>query len=487
MFEKDVDPHLFIVFGATGDLMRRKLLPALYRMANKSHLGGTFKILGVARDKDLDDGSYRAWAREALNAAGHCDDDAPHLWCDSCLHYIPLGDGDPAFFRALGDRIESLECTHKLPGNRTFYLALPPRAFPTTIEGLGKAGLNRGPGQTRMVIEKPFGRDLASAQALNQLAHRYFDESQIYRIDHYLGKETVQNLLVFRFANTMFESVWNRDRIESVQITAAESLGVGTRAGYYDKAGALRDMVQNHLTQLLTLTAMEVPVAFDADAIRDEKVKVLRSIQSVLPEDIVFGQYAAGQEDGVPASAYLDEKGIAAGSQTETFVGLRLHINNWRWQGVPFYLRTGKRLERHLTQITVSFRCPPVSLFQPHTCQINANALVLTLQPDEGFDLCFEVKSPSDEVMMQTESLHFRYAEAFGPLHDGYETLLYDVLSNDQTLFVRADEVEASWRLYDPILADRPTVYPYDSRTWGPDETQRLFREKGPGHRWMIL
>lgn len=482
MFEKNVDPHLFVVFGATGDLMRRKLLPALYRMANKNHLGGEFKILGVARDNDLNDRSYRDWAREALHTAGLCDDDTPHLWCDSCLHYLPLGDGDAGFFRALGDRMTKLEQTHRLPGNRTFYLALPPRAFPTTIQGLGEAGLNHGSGHTRIVIEKPFGRDLAQAESLNKLVHRFFDESQIYRIDHYLGKETVQNLLVFRFANTMFESVWNRDRIESVQITAAEPLGVGTRAGYYDKAGALRDMVQNHLTQLLTLTAMEVPAAFDANAIRDEKVKVLRSIDPVLPEDIIFGQYAAGDEEGRPVPAYRNEEGIAEDSETETFVGLRFHVNNWRWQGVPFYLRTGKRLERHLTQITVSFRSPPVSLFQPHTCQINANALVLTLQPDEGFDLCFEVKSPKDEVMMQTESLHFRYAEAFGPLHDGYETLLYDVLSNDQTLFVRADEVEASWRLYDPILADRPAAYPYASGTWGPDETQRLFKETGPGH-----
>ncbi len=487
MFQKNVDPHLVIVFGATGDLMRRKLLPALYRMANKNDLGGEFKILGVARDNDLDDVRYRDWAHEALTAAGLCDDGSPDLWCDRCLHYLPLGDGDADFFNVLAATIERLEHTHHLPGNRTFYLALPPQAFPPTIEGLGKAGLNRSSGSTRIVIEKPFGRNLEEAQALNALAHRYFDESQIYRIDHYLGKETVQNLLVFRFANTMFESVWNRDRIESVQITAAESLGVGTRAGYYDKAGALRDMVQNHLTQLLTLTAMEVPVAFDANAIRDEKVKVLRSIGQVLPDDIVFGQYVDGIENGAPVQAYRCEEGVAPDSRTETFVALRLQIENWRWQGVPFYLRTGKRLKRHTTQITVSFRCPPVSLFQPNTCQINANALVLTLQPDEGFDLCFEVKSPSNDVKLQTESLHFRYAEVFGPLHDGYETLLYDVLTDDQTLFVRADEVEISWRLYDPILANPPALYPYASGTWGPEESKLLFHESGPGHRWQIL
>ena len=486
MAEKRVDPHLFVVFGATGDLMRRKLLPALYHLCTKNRLGERFKILGVARKTNLDDEGFRTWAREALEAAGLGAQEGMQRWCDQCLHYQPIGKGDAESLRSLGACIERLERDHDLPGNRAFYLALPPSAFPPTIEGLGAVGLNQGPGWTRLVIEKPFGRDLTSAQALNQQVHQYFDESQIYRIDHYLGKETVQNLLVFRFANPVFESIWNRDRVESVQITVAESLGVEARAGYYDKAGALRDMVQSHLTQLLTLTAMEVPATFEADALRDEKVKVLRSIAPLPHEDVVFGQYAYGRLNGQELPGYRDEPGVGPDSHTETFVALRLEVANWRWQGVPFYLRTGKRLPRRLTQITVTFRCPPVSLFHPYDrCQIHANALVLTLQPDEGFDLCFEVKTPGEDITMQTQNLHFRYAEAFGPLPDGYETLLFDVLTGDQTLFVRADEVEAAWRLYAPLLEKKLPVRPYEAARWGPKEANQLLAEGG--HQWLIL
>ncbi len=476
MPDPHVEPHLFVIFGATGDLMRRKLLPALYKLADKGRFGEPFKILGIARDANLDDASFRQWARKVLREAGLNNPNEIGRWCDRCLHYQPIGAGDEKVFHALRERIEALEQAHHLPGNRTFYLALPPRAFAPTIEGLGEAGLNRSPGKTRLVIEKPFGRNLATAQALNRLLHRYFDESQIYRIDHYLGKETVQNLMIFRFANPIFESLWNRDRVDSVEITVAETVGVEKRAGYYDHAGALRDMAQNHLTQLLTLISMEAPVAFDADAIRDEKVKVLRATLPLDRSEVVFGQY----------EGYRNEPGVAPDSNTETFVALGLHIENWRWQGVPFFLRTGKKLARRLTQIVVRFRRPPVALFEPYPdCRVHANALILRLQPDEGFELCFEVKSPVEGITMETQRLHFRYDEAFGPLPDAYETLLLDVVTNDQTLFVRADEVEASWRLYDPLLEERPPVHPYEPGSWGPPEADHLLERTG--RRWMVV
>jgi len=483
MFDRHVDPHLFVVFGGTGDLMQRKLLPALYHLANEDRLGPRYKILGIARDHTIDDDAYRRWAREALGKMRLRNQEGFRRWCDQCLHFQPITAQDAAAFEALAERIHDLEATSDLPGNRTFYLALPPSAFPGTIQGLGAAGLHRSPGKTRLVIEKPFGHDLASAQAMNEQLHRYFEEPQIYRIDHYLGKETVQNLLVFRFANPVFESLWHRERVKSVEITVAESLGVETRAAYYDRAGALRDMLQNHLTQLMTLTAMEVPAAFEANAIRDEKVKVLRSVLPLTPEDVTFGQYAAGQQNGQALTGYQDEPGVAAGSPTETFVAIRLQIENWRWQGVPFYLRTGKRLERRLTQIVVNFRPAPISLFQPfRSCEIHSNALILTIQPDEGFDLCFDVKAPGQGITLETQRLHFRYNEAFGAIPDGYETLLYDIVTNDQTLFVRADEVEAAWRLYDPLLEAGLPVHPYQAGSWGPREATRLLA--AAGDRW---
>lgn len=471
----NLEPSLFVIFGATGDLTRRKLLPALYHLAERGQLERPYVILGVARKPAAGDAGFRAQARQALATAGLAADEVAQHWCDECLYYQPIGQGRKEDYRALAARITELEQAHRLPGNRTFYLALSPTAFPPTITGLAEAGLNQGPGWTRLVIEKPFGRDLESAGELNRLVHRHFHESQVYRIDHYLGKETVQNLLAFRFANALFEPLWNRDRVHSVEITVAESLGIENRAAYYEQAGALRDMVQNHLTQLLTLTAMEVPAAFEADAIRDEKVKVLRSIAPIRPQDVVYGQYQRGEIDGKQVPGYRDEPGVAPDSQTETFVALRLEIANWRWQGVPFYLRTGKRLPRRVSRIAVAFRCPPVTFFQPfNTCAIHSNALVITLQPDEGFDLHIEVKAPGQPLTLQSHRLHFRYEEAFASLPGGYETLLLDVLAGDQTLFVRDDEVEASWRLYSPLLEARGPIHPYAAGTWGPPEAEQL-------------
>lgn len=478
------EPATIVILGATGDLTQRKLLPALQRLVAKEAVHERSQILGAARREDMDDRRFRAWAREALSEHGGGDGGAAR-WCDDCLFYQSIGRGEPEAFRALARRIETLERERSLPGNRVFYLALPPEAFPGTISGLGQAGLNRGSGWTRLVIEKPFGRDLASSQELNRLTHRHFEESQVYRIDHYLGKETVQNLLVFRFSNPIFETLWNRDRVERVEITVAEDVGVEKRAGYYEHAGALRDMVQNHLTQLLTLIAMEVPGAFEADAIRNEKVKVLGTIAPIAEGDVVFGQYARGQLGGHDVPGYLEEPGIAPDSHTETFAVLRLDVANWRWHGVPFYLRTGKRLPRRMTRIVIAFRCAPISIFRPQEarCTIHANALVITIQPDEGFDLCFEVKAPGQPITVQTQRLHFRYSEAFAPLPDGYETLLLDVLAGDQTLFVRADEVEASWRLYTPVLEHRPRVEPYAAGMWGPATADDLLAREG--HQWF--
>ena len=449
--------------------MRRKLLPALARLNDLGLLGEDFKILGVSR-RAMDDGGFREWARAALAEAGISSGPERSRWCDQCLHFQSIGQGGESDYRGLKHRLEKLEGKEDRSRNRVFYLAMPPSGFAPSIEGLGGAGLNQSSGWTRLVIEKPFGRDLASAQDLNRLLHRYFEESQIYRIDHYLGKETVQNLLVFRFANPLFESVWNRDRVESVEITVAEQLGVGERAGYYDKTGALRDMVQNHLTQLLTLTAMEVPAAFEADSIRDEKVKVLRSLAPLEPEDVTFAQYSGGTVDGEAVPGYLQEPGVDQESQTETFVSIRMEVANWRWQGIPFILRTGKRMADRVTQIKVRFRSPPVTLGASQV----PGALVITLQPDEGFELDLDVKSPGPEISLDRHSLKFRYAESLGSLPEAYETLLLDVLTADQTLFVRGDEVEAAWRLYAPLLDRSLPIRAYPAGSWGPEESDLL-------------
>ena len=483
-------PCLFVMFGGTGDLMQRKILPTLYHLASNGMLHAQFHILGIARDQAMTDAKFREWGRAALAAAKSGKDGkgagAKKIrdWCETCLHYQPVNQTDSAAYATLATRIGEIEKAAGLPGNRVFYLALPPGAFPGTIESLGTAALNRSAGWTRLVIEKPFGHDLASARELNQLVHKYFDEGQVYRIDHYLGKETVQNLLAFRFGNALFESAWNRDHIKSVQITVAEALGVEERAGYYETAGALRDMVQNHLTQLLTLTAMEVPATFEADAIRFEKVKVLRSIAPIGEDAVVFGQYTGSRDKSQPG--YKQEPKVSPRSRTETFVAMRLEIENWRWQGVPFYLRTGKRMARRVTEIAIHFRKPPVALFRslngdsPHT-----NALVITLQPDEGFELSFEVKSPGEGFTLQTQRMAFRYGEAFGPLPDGYETLLMDVVEGDQTLFVHADETEASWKLYTPLLDKKLTPYPYAAGSCGPKAADEL--GSACGTDWRVV
>jgi glucose-6-phosphate 1-dehydrogenase len=474
---QEIEPHLFIIFGAKGDLTHRKLLPALFQLSSKGTFNTEQVVLGVDIDKDMDDAGYRAWVREKLATTGlQTDSEAISHWCEQCLHYHWLGSGIEADYQALANRLEALDKTYKRKGNRVFYLALPADVVPNTVTCLGKARLNRSSGWTRLVMEKPFGRDLTSAHELNQEIHRYFDESQIYRTDHFLGKDTVQNLLVFRFANAFFEHLWNREHIESMQITVAESLGVEQRAAYYEQSGALRDMVQNHLTQLMTLVAMEVPAAFEAGAIRNEKIKVLSQVVPVLQEDVIFGQYAPGEMDGGTVIGYREEAGIATKSNTETFVALKLEIANWRWKGVPFYLRTGKRMPVRCTQIVAHYHCAPVSIFHPFesTCGIKPNVLVITLQPNEGFDLNFQVKAPGQPFALTTQALHFRYDEAFGSLPDAYETLILDVVTGDQTLFVCDNEVESAWRLFQDLLGQNIPVHQYAAGTWGPAEIDKL-------------
>ena len=466
---------LFIIFGATGDLMRRKLLPALFHLSESGRLPANFHVLGVARGS-LNDAKFRLWARSDLVEAGFTASRLHHRWCNDCLHYYRLDQQTPAAFDALRKHIDDLEREHALPGNRVFYLALPPQAFAGIIEGLGRAELNREPGWTRLVIEKPFGRDLASAEALNDLVHRHFRERQVYRIDHYLGKDTVQNLLALRFGNALFESVWNRDHVASVHITVAEALGVEERGAYYEQTGALRDMVQNHLAQLLTLTAMEPPAAFEADSIRFEKIKVLRAAAPLNAKSVVLGQYAAGRQGRRKLAAYRAEPGVAPKSNVETFAAVRLQIENWRWQGVPFYLCTGKRLAQRATDIAIHFHRTPVALFKFNGAASRHNSLRISIQPDEGFALSFAVKTPGDQFQLETRRMEFRYHDAFGELSSGYETLLLEIIEGDQTLFVHADESIASWTLFGPLLARKFKLHPYAAGTWGPAAADRLMK-----------
>lgn len=485
MAPRAVEPHLFVIMGGSGALARRKLLPAVWHLAAQGSLAGKSIILATARRRHLDDESYRRWAREGLRAAGLMTDPSCAHWCDECLYYHPLGEERPEDFQGLRQRIEALEREHDLPGNRVFYLAIPPASLPLAAEGLGAAGLHRGPGWTRIVVEKPFGHDLASATELDRVLKRYFTEEETYRIDHYLGKEAVQNLLVFRFANPVFESLWSRDRIASVQITVAETSGIEDRAAFYDEVGALRDMVQNHMMQLLTLIAMEIPPSFEADAIRNEKAKVLQAVAPIRPNGVCLGQYVAGEIDGVAVPGYLEAPGVRPGSDTETFVALEININNWRWQGVPFYLRTGKRLATNTRQIVVNFRCPVLSVFDRYPeAAVSANSLVITLEPGEGFELEFVVKAPGDMLTLQPQRLRFRYDEAFGRLPEAYETLLLDILTGDQTLFVRIDEVLEAWRLLTPLLELPGRPYPYPAGSWGPPEADRLVAPVG-GVCWL--
>jgi glucose-6-phosphate 1-dehydrogenase len=430
--------------------------------------------------------AFRLWAYEGLCNSGARNASDLRQWCEDHLYYQTLREGGLEDYQALATFVARLEVARNLPQNRIFYLALPPGSVPPTLERLDETGLLKSHGWVRVVFEKPFGHDFHSARALNTLLHRYLDESQIYRIDHYLGKETVQNLLAFRFANPIFESLWNRDTVESVEITVAEDLGVEHRGAYYQEAGALRDMVQNHLTQLLTVVGMEVPTSFEASEIQAEKLKVLRSISPIRSQDVIFGQYTAWDVAGQRIAGYHEERGVPPDSTTETYVALKLEIHNWRWRGVPFYLRTGKRLPRKITQVAVIFRAAPIQVFRSlEPGSLSSNKLLITLQPSEGFSLCFSVKTPGRPFQFTDRALRFDYSQAFGgQLPEAYETLLRDVMIGDQTLFVTSDFTETAWRLYDPILLGPRPVHFYTAGSWGPKEADVLVERDGSN--WQL-
>jgi glucose-6-phosphate 1-dehydrogenase len=486
------EPCTMVIFGASGDLTSRKLVPALYNLARERRLPGGFSVIGFAR-REWDGEQFRELLRAGVDANSRNGAVDPALW-DSFAAGISYHRGrfdDPHAYAALAEALATLDARRSTGGNRVFYLATPPESYPEIIRQLGAHGLGRSPngGWTRIIVEKPFGRDLTSARALNSQLLAVFNESQVYRIDHYLGKETVQNILVFRFANGIFEPLWDRRSVDHVQITVAESIGVEDRGGYYDRSGCLRDMIQNHLMQLLCLVAMEPPVAYDANAVRDEKVKVLRAIRPIYPHEVdqysVRGQYGPGSASGRPIGGYSDERGVSAGSQTETYVALKLFIESWRWAGVPFYLRSGKALPRRVSEIAVQFKTVPTMLFADTPInEIEPNILAVKIQPDEGITLKFGSKVPGQQ-QIRPVTMDFRYGTSFGIASpEAYERLLLDCMLGDGTLFTRRDEVEASWALITPIhqgwASGSHLSFPnYEAGTWGPASADEFMLRDG--------
>jgi len=490
-----VDPCTIVIFGATGDLTTRKLVPALFRLSCAGCLSRRFRVLGVGRH-DTSDDKFRTRMREGAAASSEMGDFSEVGWNEFAarLHYLSGDLTDFETYRRITACLERLRPETSERDNHLFYCATPPSVVPAIVHGLDDARLaSEEKGWSRIVIEKPFGYDLDSARTLNLIIARVFDEHQVYRIDHYLGKETVQNIIVFRFGNSLFEPVWNRNCVDYVEITAAETLGVGDRAGYYEEAGALRDMVANHLLQLLTLTAMGPPVEFDADSVRDEKVRVLRSIHPMTPDEVAVrtarGQYGAGEIDGKKVPAYRDEEGVAKDSRTETYAAVEFRVENWRWAGVPFYARTGKQLALPLTEIAVHLKRTPQALFaRTPEDQVEPNVIVLRIQPDEGIVVTFGAKRPGTEMHTATVHMDFCYETAFRVrLPSAYETLLLDVMQGDATLFIRRDEIEAQWRLITPILEawahQQPPPFPnYAAGSEGPAQADSLPARNG--HRW---
>lgn len=494
-------PCAMVIFGASGDLTERKLVPALYYLARERLLPAGFSVIGCGRTPFTDE-QFREKMRQAVTKFLKLPDgnDALLESFSQGLSYLADDFGQPAAYQRLGARLAELDRECGTCGNRLFYLATPPSFFPVIVNHLGTSGLARpkDPGKTwtRIVIEKPFGRDLESARELNRTVTSVFTEEQVYRIDHYLGKETVQNLLVFRFANGIFEPVWNRRYIDHVQIAVAEDVGVENRGSYYEEAGLLRDMIQNHVLQLLSLMAMEPPATFEAAAVRDEKAKLMRSIRPLAPERIdefaVRGQYAEGFSAGGKAPAYRSEPKVSPTSTTETYAALKLYIDNWRWADVPFYLRSGKRLPKRVSEITIQFRRVPHLLFQGTlTDSIEPNILALHIQPNEGISLKFSAKLPGTTMQIRPVNMEFRYGESFGAAPPtAYETLLLDCMLGDATLFNRDDAVELAWELVTPVIArwqedgSRGLSF-YEAGSWGPAETDALIERDG--RRWYRL
>ncbi|NTV52645.1 MAG: glucose-6-phosphate dehydrogenase [Candidatus Firestonebacteria bacterium] len=491
-------PAGFIIFGASGNLARRKLLPSLFNLASRGLLSESYYVTGVGRSPWSDEAFREQVGSAILNEDPTSDRQALQAFLEHC-RYVSGHYEDAEFILNLGRVLDVLDHTRGTQGNRVYYFALPPTEYAGITQKISQAGLTAEPAAgtpfRRLVYEKPYGHDWESAVALDHSLHEVIKESQIYRMDHYLGKDTVQNILMFRFANSIFESVWNRRYIDQVQIVVAESLGFENRVGYYDQSGQLRDMFQSHLMQLLALVAMEPPASFQADRVRDEKVKVLRAIRPLnaggTNTDIVRGQYAPGLLEGQTVPGYLGEVGVPPNSRTETYVGAKLWIDNWRWQGVPFYIRTGKRLARKVSEIIIVFKRVPVSMFFPlEAADLPPTTLRLRIQPEEGIDLTVNTKLPGMKVCLTPLDLKFRYRETFGiKTPCAYERLLLDILVGDQTLFWRHDDVEAAWALLTPVLqqwgapGNAAPLSTYPAGSWGPAEADGLLE---PQHQWRL-
>ena len=489
--ERVPEPHVMVIFGASGDLTKRKLLPALYSLNRDRLLPANFAVLGVARDK-LNVDEFRDTMRQGCERFARRKGGDEEAWEDfgrSLFYHVAEFD-DPEAYRSLKAELEEIDGEFGIPANRLFYLSTPPSVVPTIIENLGKAGLvsRAFSPWCRIIVEKPFGRDLESAQTLNRQLKQVFREAQIYRIDHYLGKETVQNMLAFRFANGLFEPIWNQYHVHHVQIVSAESIGIENRAAYFEEAGILRDMVQNHLFQLLCLVGMEAPISMDADAIRDEKVKFLKSLRPMPPDEldahVVRGQYVAGHVLGESVPGYREEPGVAPDSSTETFVALRLLTDSWRWGNVPFFLRAAKRMPKKVTDISIGFRNAPTSLFRGDGAPTVSNVLTIRIQPDEGISLHFGSKVPGPTMEIAPVNMEFRYGTSFGKEPpEAYERLILDAMLGDATLFIRDDETETSWRFISRIheaWAGRKerSIPTYPAGTWGPPEADTLIARR---------
>jgi glucose-6-phosphate 1-dehydrogenase len=487
LLRRTPDPCALVIFGASGDLTHKKLMPALYALMLRRLLPPRLAIIGVART-EADDDAFRKDMKEAVQKHAR-DEFRQDIWDELAqnMHYVATDFADEGGENKLQDMLTKFDAERQLGGNRVYYLAVPPPAFPTIVEELGKR--RSASGWTRLIVEKPFGHDLASARELNRMLREHFEENEIFRIDHYLGKETVQNMNALRFANGIFEPIWNRQFIDHVQITVAESIGIEGRAGYYERSGAIRDILQNHLLQLLALTAMEPPIDFTAESVRNEKVKVLKALHTPGPKSVVRGQYGRGFVEGVEVPAYREEEDVAPDSMTETYVAAKLYVDNWRWADTPFYVRMGKRLARRETTIAIQFKRAPHPPFGEVASEgLRPNVLLVHVQPDEGVSLAIGAKVPGQGMTIRTVHMDFLYGGAFRTsLPEAYERLILDTLLGDGTLFTRADEVEEQWLLVDSIVAawqrDRPSFPNYAAGTWGPPSADDLIHRDGRSWR----